>query len=528
METVDLSRIREILSERFADERVNRLKDLPPPSSMLNLQRAATRISQAIQNREKIVIVGDYDVDGVVATALLIRFFDSIDCPVKWEIPNRFTDGYGFSSSLAERLEGDLVVTVDNGITAHEAASICQQRGIDLIITDHHEPIQGVPDAFCVVDPKQPGCEFPFSEICGAQVAWYLIAAMKQQMGLKIDLKAYLDWVALAVIADAMPLKEVNRVMLKTGLQELARSVQPSSMLIRELLREDINAENLAYSVAPLLNAAGRMADASLALKFLMAKNVMEAETYLKGLQGLNQERKLTEARICKEALSHGRGNDKVIIAWGEEWHEGVLGIVASRLTEQLKLTSIVLTKKDNILKGSARAYGKTDILGALKHCDSHLLQYGGHKGAAGLSLDIESLDAFQQMIEEYFFQEMGEECDGSMEDVIGVIDSEMIGLELVRLLEDFEPYGKSNPRPRFFLKNPIVLEVKKIGEQKNHTSFWIAKNSHEKIKAVAFYQTFDKNVQALSNCLVSVVKNIYNQKVSPQLVIHGVEKYKF
>jgi len=324
------------LEARFPDPFLS-LRDLPPPETFKDMSRAADRIVQAIERGERIVLVGDYDVDGVIATAIMSRFFEAIGTPLETIIPNRFVDGYGLSPTVLERIDdADLIVTVDNGISAHEAARLCRERGIDLIITDHHIVPDTLPDAYAIVDQKQPECPFPHEEVCGAQIAWYLCAALNRRLQAGVDLKSYLDMVAIAIIADMMPLQHINRAMVITGLQQMERSVWPFVQAWQQERSEGpVKADDVGFALAPMINSAGRLEDARIALAYLLAPTLEEARSGYAHLKALNDERKQLEQSVTDAAAAQVDETASVIVVHGEAWHEGVVGIVAARLARR-------------------------------------------------------------------------------------------------------------------------------------------------------------------------------------------------
>ena len=306
-----------LLSQRF-DSDDKKLSEIPNPALLQDASYAAKKIADAIRGNKKITLVGDYDVDGVSSTAIMVDFFRQIPYPLEAIIPNRFRDGYGVSPNVLERVDADLVVTVDNGIAAIAAAAICKERGIDLIITDHHTPSDVLPDALFIVDPKLPSCEYPFKEICGAQVAWLLLALVKKELDLKIDMKQFLDILAIAIIADVMPLVNINRTLVKEGLKLIKTSTRPSSIIIRDFLNKSkITSEDVGFQIAPRLNSAGRLEDASIALEFYTATTVHDAYKQFELLGQLNDLRKETEAQTTKQAMDSVDENDSVIVVFG-------------------------------------------------------------------------------------------------------------------------------------------------------------------------------------------------------------------
>lgn len=519
--------IESILSQRFAKDRFCRLKDLPPPEKLHGIPQACDLIIEAMQQKRRIVVIGDYDVDGIVSTAIMVDFFHRLSYPITSVIPNRFCDGYGLSPALIERLETDLIITVDNGIMAHEAAKICQERGISLIITDHHTPPLELPCAKVIINPKLSCCSFPQKEICGASVAWYLCAALKGRLEAKIDMGEFLDLLALAIIADVMPLVEVNRLLVRQGLKEMARSNRAAFVVLKEKLRKShFSGEDVAFLIAPLLNSAGRMEDASLSLEFLLSDSILEAGEKFDRLCALNCLRKETESRLFEEALGQIDLCGEALLAYGEDWHEGVLGIVASRLTDRYKKPAFILTQKEGSLKGSARSVGELDLVRLLQKSHHLLLRYGGHKGAAGIQLRRENFESFKQAIEEELSrikERIEWRCEG--EECLGEIALESVDAELLDILERFEPYGEGNPKPRFFCKELKVCRYKIVGAEKNHTSL-VLKNlsGGDERKAIAFRQVYEFAPLASVSCLFSLSRDMFSTESIPQLIIERLE----
>ncbi|RUM70482.1 MAG: single-stranded-DNA-specific exonuclease RecJ, partial [Sulfurovum sp.] len=384
---VTFKTLEKILNNRFKEGFLS-LKDLPQPSSFKDMDKATKRIVQAIKNKEKISIIGDYDVDGVVSTTLMKLFFEEINYPIEWIIPNRFKDGYGLSANIIPRMVGtDLAITVDNGITAIHAAKLCKEQGIELIITDHHLLAPEVPKCFAIIDQKQEDCHFPYSDVCGAQIAWYLIASLKNAMKIKINMMPYMELTAIAIIADMMPLKHINRAMVNAGIEALNKSTKPAiKAFLEHSQKETLNAEDIGFFLAPLLNSAGRMDDAKYAVEFLASSNIYDARVRLGYLVDFNNARKTIEQEITTKALAQVDPTDEVIVVQGKEWHEGVVGIVAARVARHHEKPCIVLSNNaEDILKGSGRSFGACDLFAITDSCRSHLEKFGGHQAAIGL-----------------------------------------------------------------------------------------------------------------------------------------------
>jgi single-stranded-DNA-specific exonuclease len=521
---LDKAALFELLSLRFCKEET-KLSQIPNPALLLNAEKAALKIANTIRANKKITLVGDYDVDGVSSSAIMVDFFAQIPYPLNAVIPNRFTDGYGVSANVLTRIEADLIITVDNGITACEAADICKQRGIDLIITDHHTPPDILPDAFTIVDPKLSDCIYPFKEICGAQVAWLLLALLKKELQLSINMRGFLDILAIAIIADVMPLVDMNRTLVKEGLKELMRSSRPSSVIIRDFLNKSaINAEDIAFMIAPRLNSAGRLENASIALEFFTAPTIEKAYKQFELLGQLNDLRKATEAECTKEAMENVDENDLVLVVAGEQWNEGVVGIVASRLVDKFSKPAIVLSVHEGIAKGSARSIADVSIYALIKENEHLLTKFGGHKMAAGLGLLEENIAAFKKAINATA-KNLDPKDFIPKNELIGTIATDEINLELLDLLEQFEPYGEANLRPRFLIKNAEVVSIKLLGADKSHSKIEIRQASHERktLELLAFRTVFEMPENKKITCSYTIAKNEFNNRISLQLLLHKI-----
>ena len=513
----------ELLSNRFQTEK--KLSQIPSPALLHDGQKAAKKIAWAIQNKKKITLIGDYDVDGVSSSAIMVEFFRLIPYPLEVVIPNRFRDGYGVSASVLERIEADLIITVDNGISAIEASEICKERGIDLIITDHHTPSDTLPHAKAIVNPKLPTCQYPFKEICGAEVAWLVLALVKKELDLNIDMKQFLDILAIAIIADIMPLVDINRTLVKEGLKVLMTSKRPASIIIRDFLdKAKITSEDIAFQIAPRINSAGRLEDASIALDFFTAQNPHAAYMQFERLNSLNELRKETEAECTKEAIELANPHAKVIVVAKEGWHEGVVGIVASRVVEHFGRPAIILSIENGMAKGSARSIGEVSIYELIKANEKFLLKFGGHKMAAGLSLKEEDIESFAHAINKSA-EKLNPDDFIPKEETTGSLKLEDIDFELLSLLEQFEPYGEANQKPSFVFEDAHVVDIKLMGKDKSHSRITIKENPHaiNTIELIAFRTVFEMPQDRKITCSYKVSKNEFNNKVSVQLLIDKI-----
>ncbi|MCF6339756.1 MAG: single-stranded-DNA-specific exonuclease RecJ [Sulfurimonas sp.] len=514
----------EFLSQRFKEED-KKLSQIPNPALLHDAPKAAKKIADSIKEGKKITIVGDYDVDGVSSTAIMVEFFRQIPYPLETIIPNRFNDGYGISPTVVDRIDADLVITVDNGISAIEAAKTCKDRGIELIITDHHTPSEVLPEAYAIVNPKLLECEYPFKEICGAQVAWLLLGLIKKELGLSIDMRQFLDILAIAIIADIMPLVDINRTLVKEGLRVLMCSNKPSSIIIRDFLnKSSITSEDIGFQIAPRINSAGRLEDASIALEFLTAKDVSSAYTQFERLNSLNELRRETEVQTTKEALECVGANDSIIVVAKEEWHEGVVGIVAARLVDAFDKPAIVLSIGNGIAKGSARSVGNVNIYTLIKKSEHLLTKFGGHKMAAGLGLQKKNINAFRVAINNSA-SKLNPNDFIPKDKAIGIISSEEINLELLNLLDSFEPYGEANTRPSFFINDAQIIEVKLFGKDKSHSKIIVRQFPHERktIELILFKKVFKMPSEKKLTCSYRVTKNEFNNRVSAQLIVDKI-----
>lgn len=518
------SDIFELLSQRFESED-KKLSQIPNPALLQDATKSAKKIAQAIRENKRITLVGDYDVDGVSSTAIMVDFFRQIPYPLEAIIPNRFTDGYGVSPNVLNRVDADLVITVDNGIAAVGAAQICKERNIELIITDHHTPSEILPEAFAIVDPKLSTCEYPFKEICGAQVAWLLLALVKKELNLAIDMKQFLDILAIAIIADIMPLIDINRTLVKEGLKLIMNSNRPSSVIIRDFLNKSvITSEDIAFQIAPRINSAGRLEDASIALEFFTATSTAKAYKQFELLGKLNDLRKATEAECTQEAMESASGEDDVIVVWRENWHEGVVGIVAARLVEHFGRPAIVLSCENGVAKGSARSIGEVNIYELIKENEHLLTKFGGHKMAAGLGLLEKDIDAFRIAINKTA-SKLDPDDFIPKDTVMGILSSDDIDMELLNLLESFEPFGEANHRPRFLLQDAEVVSIKLMGADKSHSRIEVRQFPHERktIELVAFRTVFEMPEDKKITCSYTVSKNEFNNRISVQLLLNKI-----
>ena len=526
LKVLDKQSIKKLLKQRFCQGE-KKLCDIPNPALLKDAPKAAKRIARAIKDKQKIAVVGDYDVDGIVSTAIMKDFFKKINYPLQTFIPNRFKDGYGVSPTILKRIDADVIITVDNGITAIEAALICKERGCDLIITDHHTPPQTLPNAYAIVDPKLKECPYPFKEICGAEVAWLVLGLVKKELNIPtLDMRSFVDLLSIAIIADIMPLVDINRTLVKDGLRYLKKSSRPSSIIIRDFLNKSkITAEDIAFQIAPRINSAGRLKDAKIALDFLTAQNTYEAYEKFQELNELNNLRKETEAQTTKEAIEMVKNSDdNIIVVAKEGWHEGVVGIVASRLVDKFQKPAIVLSINDDEAKGSARSLGDINIFELISLNKQYLQKFGGHKMAAGLKLLSENIDSFTKAINNSA-KSLPKSAFIEKDEVMGILSADSIDFELLNILESFEPFGEANKRPKFLAKDAKIIDIKRFGADKSHSKIKLKLHPQDKIhhEFILFKQVLDTKKHNTLTCSYSITKNEFNNKISIQLLVNKI-----
>ena len=453
-------------------------EELSDPMLLTDMDKACARILEAIDKEQTIVVYGDYDVDGVTATALLYQHLKGMGASVKCMLPSREGDGYGLSKNAIQSIHDkgcQLIVTVDNGISALEEAEFAASLGVDLIVTDHHLPHDALPKAVAVVDPRRADDHSPFKGLCGAGVAFKLCAALDgcppEEM---LDYCG--DLAAVGTVADVMPLTGENRTLVKAGLKLLQQTDRPGiSALLEEvgLGGKPITAENVSYAIAPRINAAGRMDNAVTALQLVLCEDEERAEELAHKLNEINVARQETEQEIVKAAQEQLDAEpaileDRVILIWGRDWHPGVIGIVASRLVEKTGRPVIVVSVDEHGEgKGSGRSVQGFNLHQCIASCEDILLRFGGHAMAAGLSVREENLPELRRRLNEWAARECAVlftpplECDLS-------IHLDRITVESVRRLEQLAPYGAENPTPVFVLEKAVIDGIFSVSEGKH------------------------------------------------------------
>ena len=513
-----IEKLEKILNDRIKNDKYTTLKSIPTPNLFKDMDKATKRIVQAIHNEETINLVGDYDVDGVVSTAIMVEFFSALGVEINYIIPNRFEHGYGLSPKIMDLIYEGLIITVDNGISAIEAANIAKRRGLDLIITDHHTIPDILPDAYAIIDPKQEDCHFPFEEICGAQVAWYLCASIKKELNFQYNLMQLFDLLCLAIVADIMPMVSLNQTMVRAGLKALATSQRPAILSLKQRYSLDkFTEEDIGFKIAPLINCAGRMSDPSVALEFLLSFDTYEADTQLDYLIELNEQRKQDQLKIFTESKMQVDETDKVIVVASKDWNEGIIGIVASKLCEKYKKPSFVFTINDKTAKASSRSTSSVDLYTLIDSCKDLLLGFGGHKQAAGLSLETSNLEQFKQTINKNI-DDLPKEPEDMSSYSIGEYNIDLVDDRVFNLIESYRPFGQNNPYPIFAFRDLKVLSVTKMGKNKEFTKL-VVSNGRSSLEVVIFIDFEDVQIGDNISFTATISKNEFRGDIKYNLM---------
>lgn len=494
-------------AKRFFRPESEKLYD---PFLMKDMDKAANRLSTAIRNCEKVVIYGDYDVDGTTATSIVYLFLKEFGLNVEYYIPHRFKEGYGINPDgiqFAIDCKADLIVSVDCGITAIEEAKYAKEKGIDLIICDHHTVGDEIPDAVAVLDPKRPDCDYPFDGLSGAGVGFKLIQGTVKKLGLtKKHTDQFLDLVAISIASDIVPIVDENRILMRRGLKLINTTPRIGIKALLEQIKippGSVSTSTIVFSIGPRINAAGRMGDATAAVELMIATNEAEAKRYASELESINIDRRNTDSETMDQAMSmldsdYNLDEISTMVLHHPEWHLGVIGIVASRLVDTYYRPTIMLSTVDGKIKGSARSIKGFNIYDALKQCDDLLEQFGGHEFAAGLTMDESNLDEFRRRINEIGYERLSENDFLPELMVDGVINLQDVDLKFWKLLSQFEPFGPGNMRPIFVSRGVCIEGVPTIVGN-GHLKMKVSQDKSAVIDAIGF--NMHEYLPVIRNC---------------------------
>ncbi|MCX7798227.1 MAG: single-stranded-DNA-specific exonuclease RecJ [Melioribacter sp.] len=468
------------------------LDSLYDPFLMDGMHKASSRVIKAIIDNQKICIYGDYDVDGTCSAALMYLFLRELDANVQTYIPNRLTEGYGISIQSIDYLKENginLIISVDCGITAIEEVEYAKSLGIDIIICDHHQPKEHLPDAFAIINPLKPGDNYPFKYLSGAGLAFKLATAIGDKIGKKDMALKYLDLVALAGAADIVPLIDENRILVSEGLQIINTNPRPGISALMKCSRIEpgnLTVGQIVFTIAPRVNAVGRLGDANRAVELFSTDDPIKAMELAQILEDENIKRRSIDEATYSHAVNLVETtvdleNDYGIVLHNDDWHPGVIGIVASRLVEKFHRPTIMLTTVDGIAKGSARSIPGFNIYEALQNCEDLLLQFGGHEAAAGLAIELDKIEHFRKRFNKVLKQYINE--DDIFPEII--IDAKIsfseISPKFIRILEQFAPFGPGNMRPIFLSEKVSVVNTPKVVGT-NHLLATFKQNGNDKV----------------------------------------------
>ncbi len=509
------------------------LSSLYDPFLMKDMDEAIKRLDEAVKKKEKILVYGDYDVDGTTAVALVYSFLKTLQLDVDYYIPDRYTEGYGISFQgidFAKENNFTLIIALDCGIKANDKVAYATDRAIDFIICDHHRPGETLPKAIAVLGPKRNDCNYPFDELCGCGVGFKLIQGYAQKNNIPFEkLTEYLDLTAISIASDLVPIIGENRILCYFGLKQLNTNPRKGIKAILELanIKKEITINELVFTIGPRINAAGRIATGRNAVALLISDNHDDAKLSGIHINATNTERRVLDVTITQQALCMIAENEDLLnrkstVLFHADWHKGVVGIVASRLIEKYYRPTVVLTQSNGKATGSARSVKDFDVYNAIETCSDLLEQFGGHKYAAGLTLKLENLAAFQQRFEEV--------VSSTIEDHLLIpeieIDAELklsdITSKFFRILKQFEPFGPGNMSPVFMSKHLIDKgSVRIVGTNHLKMDILAAAHPQHNFSSIAFGQAkhFDDVLRKKNfSACYTIEENEFNGNVSLQL----------
>lgn len=513
------------------------LEDLHNPYLMKDMDKAIERIEKAIQNNENILIYGDYDVDGTTAVSLVYSYLSSFYPNVATYIPDRYDEGYGISFKGIDFADDNgisLIIALDCGIKAHDKIEYANTKNIDFIIADHHLPDDKIPSAIAVLDPKRNDCEYPYKELCGCGIGFKIIQALGEKRGQTIEeLVPYLDLVATAIAADIVPITGENRILAKFGLEVINSNPRNGiKALIQNIKKEELTITDVVFIIAPRINAAGRIHHGNYAVKLLTEFDLTQAEEFAQNIEAFNSERKDLDSLITKEALQQIiETNQETLyttVVFNENWHKGVIGIVASRLIETHYKPTLVFTESNDKMVASARSVKGFDIHEALEKCSEFIEQFGGHKYAAGLTVVKEKFELFRNKFEEVVKNSIAEESLSPEIRVDAEINFSDINPKFIRILKQFEPFGPENMTPVFLTKNVVDSGyAKPIGKEGEHLKLFVKQNGSQPMDAVGF--NLGKKLEIVQglkpfDMVYSIDENHWNGNVSVQLRVRDIQ----
>ncbi|WP_016991116.1 single-stranded-DNA-specific exonuclease RecJ [Flavobacterium sp. ACAM 123] len=513
------------------------LDHLHNPYLMKDMDKAVERIEAAIENQENILVFGDYDVDGTTAVSLVSSYLKTYYTNVATYIPDRYDEGYGISFKGIDFADDNgisLIIALDCGIKSLDHVAYAKERNIDFIICDHHRPGKNLPEAVAVLDPKRDDCNYPYDELCGCGIGFKLIQALGLNQGQTVeDLTSYLDLVAAAIAADIVPMTGENRVLAYFGLQVINSDPRPGiKALVHQVKKKTLDITDVVFIIAPRINAAGRIKHGNHAVQLLTEFDFEQAQQFASEIEQYNSDRKDLDKQITKEALLQLEENNEkerfTSVVYQENWHKGVIGIVASRLIETYYRPTLVFTKSGDKYAASARSVKGFDVYNALEACAQHLEQFGGHMYAAGMTLKEENYSFFKAAFEKQVQDTIHPDLLIPEIEIDAEIDFVDITPKLTRILKQFEPFGPLNMTPVFLTKNiRDTGYAKKLGEDETHLKLFVKQNGSDGIPAIGFglgnKMELTTNQQPFE-AVYCIDENEWNGKISIQLRLRNIK----
>lgn len=511
------------------------------PLNLPDMPQAAQRVAEAIEKGEKIVVYGDYDVDGITSTVLLYDFLVKSGADAEYYIPDRISEGYGINIMAINRIArsgAKLMITVDCGITAVGEVEFARTQKLDVIITDHHTCKEELPRAVAVVNPKRPDSEYPFAELAGVGVAFKLALAIAIETGQntrEVFLR-YAELAAVGTVADVVSVMDENRIIIEHGLEVMRKGGNLGIHALLEVsgaIQRPINATTVAFSIAPRINAAGRLGTAELAVKLLLCETKEEADKIAAELDSANRSRQETEQEIFDDAMDKvmkdaAFDKKQVIVLAGEGWHHGVIGIVASRICERFYKPCILISYENGVGKGSGRSIPGFNLFEALGATEEYLTNFGGHSAAAGLGINMDSIDEFTAAINKYAAGVLKKEDMIPKIDIDCRVKPETVSVACAKALEKFEPYGTNNDRPVFSVTGAVIAAIDTVGADKRHLRVKLMLGNRP-VAAIGFnmseYGAFFQRGDVV-DVAFSMDINVYQGSENVQLLLKDIKKH--
>jgi len=522
-------------SRSFFDPKLSQLHD---PFLMKDMDIAAGMVAEKVKSGGRIFIFGDYDVDGTTGSSALFLFLTSLECDAKVYIPDRMKEGYGLSREgidVAKDWGADLLISCDCGINATDEVAYANDQNLEVIITDHHMPDENLPEAKAILNPKQPGCSYPFKGLCGGAVVFKLIQAVSKLLELDDDLvHQYIDLITLGTAADIVPLTDENRIIVKHGLKSLSKTKRPGLRALLEvsgLGEKELTVGRLLFWAAPRINAAGRLGDANRAVQLMTTENLPESLKLARELDEENRQRQDLQQSMVDEAIMKVNAEvdlekEKAIVLWDDNWHEGIIGIVASKIKETYHRPAVIISLSNGTGKGSARSVKGFDLYENLTECRELLDGYGGHPMAAGLTLNRENLEDFRTRFSNLAYETLADDDLVNSLDIEGEMDLNLIDGRFMDFLEKLAPFGPGNMTPKFITRHVIPVGNPRLVGNGDHLKFR-AKKGETSYDAIGFNMGnhYEKLITGKPiNIAYVVEKNEWQGRTSIQLNIRDIK----